>query len=434
METVVYFIITGNYSLWTAAVNPRILPLNNISFNIYLMKIITRKTCRLCGSNKLKSILNLGNLYVSTFVKSRKEKGMRSPLELVLCQNPKCDLLQLKHTAPQELMYSRHYWYESGINNVIVSDLKQIVSQTIKMAKPKKGDVFLDIGANDGTMLGFVPKKYIRVGCEPADNLQAKLRKNADYAIHDFWYKKTYDKLGLPKAKIITAIGMFYDMEDPSQFVRDAARVLADDGLFIAQMMTLKPMILKNDVGNICHEHLEFYSYPSLVYLFEKNGLEIFKVEENGINGGSYRLFARKLKKGSIKYRELKFDYKAFAKRLVENKKKTVEFIKKEVKKGKKVYAYGASTKGNTILQYYGLNSKLIAAAADKDPKKWGKFTVGTLVPIIKEGNARAEKPDYFFVLPWGFIESFKKKEREKGFFKRGGKFIVSIPKFKVIS
>lgn len=420
------------------------------------LNIITRKTCRLCGSNKFKKILNLGNLYVSTFVnpvRGRMPQGarstrllaraasngmktneavMRSPLELVLCGNPECQLLQLKHSAPQEIMYSRHYWYESGINPVIVSDLKEIAGQGIKMAKLKRGDIVLDIGANDGTLLGFIPKKYKRVACEPADNLQAKLKKNTDKVIHDFWFKKNYDKLGLKKAKLIFAIGMFYDCENPSQFVGDVAKALADDGIFITQLMTLKPMIQKNDIGNICHEHLEFYSYHSLVYLFEKNGLEIFKVEENDINGGSYRLFARKYKNGSIKYPEPKFDYRAFAKRLEENKKKTVAFIKKEIAKGKTVYAYGASTKGNTILQYYGLTPKLIKAAADKDQKKWGKFTVGTMVPIITEDQARKEKPDYFFVLPWGFVDMFKKRETE--FFARGGKFIVPAPKFKVIS
>src|SRR3990167_2562353 len=105
--------------------------------------------------------------------------------------------------------------------------------------------------------------------------------------------------------------------------------------------MTLKPMIQKNDLGNLCHEHLEFYSYPSLVYLFEKNGLEIFKVEENSINGGSYRLFARKLRKGSIKYKEPKLDYQLFAKRIELNRKKCLDFIRGEVKKGKSVYGYG---------------------------------------------------------------------------------------------
>ncbi len=391
----------------------------------------TRKTCRLCGGNNLKRVLDIGNIFVSTFLKNPREKALRAPLELVLCENPKCQLLQLKHTAPQEIMYSRHYWYQSAVNPVIVNDLKEIAAASQKLVRMKKGDVVLDIGANDGTLLKFFPKKYIRAGCEPADNLQTKLKKHADKIIHDFWSYETYKKLGIPKAKIITAIGMFYDMEDPNQFIRDSERVLADDGVFIAQLMTLKPMIEKNDVGNICHEHLEFYSYPSLVYLFEKNGLEIFKVEENTINGGSYRLYARKLNKGSIKYPEQKFDYYAFAKRLEENKRKCVDFIKREVKKGNRVYAYGASTKGNTILQYYGLTNKLVAAAADKSPEKWGRVTVGTFVPIISEEQARKENPDYFLILPWAFTDTFVK--REERWLRNGGKFIVPVPAFRII-
>ena len=106
---------------------------------------------------------------------------------------------------------------------------------------------------------------------------------------------------------------------------------MAEDGIFIAQLMTLKPMIEKNDLGNVCHEHLEYYSYPALTYLFEKNGLEIFQVEENSINGGSYRLYARKLKNGSIKYPEPVFDYERFAKNIEDNKKTTVDFIKDAV-------------------------------------------------------------------------------------------------------
>ncbi len=395
------------------------------------MKIITRKTCRLCDGAKLKKILSLGNMYVSDFVPKNYKGGIKAPIELVVCENKSCGLLQLKHTAPQEIMYSRHYWYQSGLSPVIIKDLKEITDVAQKFVKLKKGDVVLDIGANDGTLLGFYPKNLVRVACEPADNLQAKLKKNASKIIHDFWTAKAYQKLKLPKAKIITAIGMFYDMEDPSQFVRDAERVMADDGIFIAQLMTLKPMIEQNDIGNLCHEHLEFYSYPSLVYLFEKNGLEIFKVEENSINGGSYRLFARKLKNGSIKYPEPKFDYHAFAKRLEDNKNKCVAFIKREVAKGKKVYIYGASTKGNTILQYYNLNHKLITAAAEKSPEKWGKYTVGTMVPIVSEEKARAAKPDYFLVLPWAFVNTFVAREKE--WLARGGKFIVPLPKFRVI-
>lgn len=389
----------------------------------------TRKTCRVCGHKPLTPILSLGNHYISTFLTHPKEKTPKAPLELVLCKN--CDLLQLKHTAPQELLYARHYWYWSGLNPVITADLKEIAQVATKMVKPKKGDIVLDIGANDGTLLKFYPKSLIRVGCEPATNLIKHLRRVTPHVIADFWtYKAWKKKFGEKKAKVITAIGMFYDMEDPNQFIRDAAKALDKNGIFIAQLMTLKPMIQKNDLGNLCHEHLEFYSYPPLVYLFEKNGLEIFKVEENSINGGSYRLFARHLKKGSIKYKEPKYDYKAFAKRLETNKKKAVDFIKREVKKGKKVYVYGASTKGNTILQYYGLDYKLIKAAADKDKQKWGKYTVGTLIPIMDEDKARKDA-DYFFVSPWAFFDTFYKRERD--WLKRGGKFIVPLPNFRVV-
>lgn len=395
------------------------------------MEYTTRKTCRLCGSPKLDSVLSLGNLYVSTFVKSRKDKTIKAPLKIVLCK--KCALLQLKHTAPQELMYSRHYWYRSGLNQVIIKDLKEIARITQKLVKLEKGDVVFDIGANDGTLLKYYPKDLFKVGCEPASNLIEELKKVTHNVIDDFWdYNIWQKKFKDKKAKIITAIGMFYDMEDPNQFIRDAARVLDSNGIFVAQLMCLRPMLEKNDVGNICHEHLEFYSFESLKYLFEKNGLEIFKIQENNINGGSYRLFARHYKKGSIDYPEkfTKKDYRDFYKRIEKNKKLCVDFIKKEVKKGKKVYVYGASTKGNTILQYYGLDSKLIKGAADKDLQKLGKYTVGTFIPIISEQEAR-KKADYFLVLPWAFFDTFYKKERQ--WLNNGGKFIVPLPNFRVV-
>ncbi|MBI3631790.1 MAG: methyltransferase domain-containing protein [Candidatus Staskawiczbacteria bacterium] len=396
------------------------------------MNYTTIKTCRVCGSKKLTPIFSLRNLYVSTFVNKLGENIGRAPLELVYCEN--CTLLQLKHTAPQELMYSKHYWYRSGVNPVISKDLKEIAKKAQKIAKPKKGDIILDIGANDGTLLKYYPKNLILVGCEPATNLLSELKKVTKYVIGDFWTNKKWQKImGEKKAKIITAIGMFYDMEDPNQFIGDVARVLSEDGIFIAQLMCLRPMIEKNDVGNICHEHLEFYSYRSLVELFERNGLEIFKVEGNNINGGSYRLFARHIKTGSIDYPEkiTKKDYRDFFKRIENNKKLCVDFVKKEFQKGKKIFVYGASTKGNTILQYYGLDNKLISGAADKSPEKWGKYTVGTHVPICTEQEAR-EKADYFLVLPWAFFDSFYKKETQ--WLKKGGKFIVPIPKFKVVS
>ena len=227
---------------------------------------------------------------------------------------------------------------------------------------------------------------------------------------------------------------MFYDLEEPNLFIKDAADSLAEDGIFIAQLMCLKSMIEKNDLGNICHEHIEFYSLKSLKYLFENNGLEIFKIDENDINGGSYRIYCRKFKNGSIKLQNenvLKM-MKDFVRRVELNKIKTVNFIKKETKKNKKFFLYGASTKGNTVLQYYGLNSSLIKYAAERSPEKWGKYTIGTGIKIISEKQARNLKPDYFFVTPWGFIKEFKK--REKKWLNKGGKFLLPFPKLKIIN
>lgn len=730
-------------------------------------------------------------------------KHMKAPLELVLCED--CSLLQLRHTAPQELLYSKFYWYHSGFTETMKRALREITETVSKMANLKEGDIVLDIGANDGTLLKSYPKGIIKIGCEPADNLINELRQNCDLIIHDFWSYDAYKKLGTGKAKAITAIGMFYDMEDPNQFVADSAKAMAEDGIFVAQLMCLKNMLEKNDVGNICvkpdtiilgdnkpisklakgnyaignggtlveirntisrhfkgdivkikpmyleaievtpehpikivkkewfrhdcmqlktkldnyklewvpakeirradfvvipklihnkfldkidltefnqinsrgyrsglsslpinndtawllglyvaeghiggkvnnpyvcftinkketnllkrisyifktleyktsiisyndrnsievrvvcaalaralpklvgkgainkhvpdfimfspeeikiaflrglfdgdgyikgnkvhfhtssktlalqvqlltaslggmlgisyvkpyprkirsgeviskdswqlrgtskvlgqifgyehkgnenchviyknnyilapvksvnfkkydnlvynietedetylvsnaivhncHEHLEYYSIESLKYLFEKNGLEIFKIEENDVNGGSYRLYARHYNKGSILFDEkfTKEDYEAFFRRIEENKKRCVEFIRQEVKKGKKVYVYGASTKGNTILQYYGLTNELIEGAADKSPEKWNKCTIGTMIPIMSEEEAR-KKADYFLVLPYAFLKEFI--EREKEWREKGGRFIVPLPNFRIV-
>jgi len=403
------------------------------------MKLKTKKVkhCLLCKSKKIKEIFSLGNLFVSNFVKKKDiKKGVKAPLKLFYCST--CSLIQLSHIAPQEIMYKRFYWYRSGVTKTMKLGLKNIFKESLKHGDLIKGDVVLDIGANDGTLLNFYKKKKIvTIGCEPAKNLQKFLKKNCDFTLNNFWSKENLfsvlKKKKLKKPKVITAIGMFYDLEDPNKFIKDATDSLDENGIFISQLMCLKSMIEKNDLGNICHEHIEFYSLKSLKYLFEKNGMEIFKIEENDINGGSYRIYCRKFKNGSIKLPKenvLKL-MKGFVKRVIKNKKLITGFIKKEVKKNKKVFLYGASTKGNTVLQYYGLNNKMIPYAAERSPEKWGKYTIGSGIKIISEKKARELKPDYFLVTPWGFIKEFVK--REKKWLKRGGSFILPFPKFKLI-
>jgi len=394
------------------------------------------KHCLLCKNKKLKKIFSLGNLFVSNFVIKRKiKKGIKAPLTLLHCEN--CSLIQLSHIAPQEIMYKRFYWYKSGITKTMREGLKGIFKDSLKYVKLFKKDLVLDIGANDGTLLKNYRKECLTLGCEPAKNLQKELKKNCHYRIENFWSLKQFHKIslkaGLPKPKIITAIGMFYDLENPNSFIRDAALSLHDDGIFIAQLMCLKSMVAKNDIGNICHEHIEFYSLKSLKYLFEKNGLEIFKIEENDINGGSFRIYCRKYSNGSIKlpYENVSKMMKTFVKRVKMNKKIMTNFLNKKNKEGKKIYLYGASTKGNTLLQYYGINSKLIPFAAERSPDKWKKYTIGTGIKIISEKKARMLNPDFFLITPWAFVKEFKK--REVKWRETGGKFIVPFPKMKII-
>ena len=396
------------------------------------------KKCRLCNSKKLINIHNFGNHYVSNFVTKRNvKKGVKAPLNLVYCKN--CKLLQLEHSAPQEIMYKKFYWYRSGVTNTMKYALKDIFLKVKKMSLLKKGDTILDIGANDGTLLKYFKNDgYTTIGCEPAKNLTNELKKNSNYVIDNFWNYKylsnILNKHKLKKPKVITAIGMFYDLEDPSKFISDAANSLDENGVFIAQLMCLNSMIKKNDLSNICHEHLEFYSYSSLKFLFEKNGFKIMKIEENEINGESYRIFCKKNIKKSIAYREKTSlnDIKKFIKRVKQNKKKCLSFLSKCKVDGKKVFIYGASTKGNTLLQYYGINSKMISFASERSPEKWGKYTIGTGVEIISEEYARKLNPEYFFVMPYAFIKEFV--IREKKWLKKGGKFILPFPNFKVLN
>ena len=403
------------------------------------MKLKSKKVkqCLLCKNKKLRQIFSLGNLFVSNFVNKKDiNNGIRAPLKLLYCKN--CELIQLSHIAPQQVIYKRFYWYRSGITKTMNLALQNIFKESLKYVKLNVNDVVLDIGANDGTLLKFYKKKKIKtIGCEPAKNLQNTLKRNCDHTLNDFWSKEKLNKIllknKLKKPKIITAIGMFYDLENPNKFIQDVSESLDENGIFIAQLMCLKSMIEKNDLGNICHEHIEFYSLKSIKYLFEKNGMEIFKIEENDINGGSYRIYCRKFKNGSIKLpnENVLNLMQGFVNRVKKNKELITRFINKSVQKKKKIYLYGASTKGNTVLQYYGLTNKKIPIAAERSPEKWGKYTIGTGIKIVSEKIARDLKPDYFFVTPWGFIKEFIK--REKRWLKNGGSFILPFPKFKLI-
>lgn len=392
--------------------------------------------CRLCGEILSSTVIEFQDQFVSNFVhQSSIEHGVKVPIDLVICES--CTMVQQVYSAPQEILYSQNYWYRSGVTDTMRQQLSDIVDACFDELQINKDDIMLDIGANDGTMLHYAKEKCLTVGIDPAKNLFSQLKENCDFASNDFWSASAYQALArkhdLGRPKVVTAIGMFYDLEDPMSFVRDIADIMHDDGIFVAQLMTLEPMLEKNDLGNLCHEHLEFYTYSSLVYLFENSGLEIYKVTENNTNGGSYRIFARKYKSGSISYNQ-KIDY-----HLIEEFKARVDKIGSELNalieeintRGETIHVLGASTKGNCILQYFGIDSEKIKFASERSPEKYGLYTIGTGIKILSEEDSRSLKPNYYLILPWAFKDEII--ARESNHVARGGKFILPFPNLKVI-
>jgi len=417
--------------------------------------MITRTTCRVCEGT-LEPILSLGEQFVSNFVTPGEQDGIKAPLDLMLCS--RCKLVQLKHTVPGEHLY-QNYWYRSGTNQTMRNALADIANRGEVLIHLKANDSVLDIGCNDGTLLqSYKTKRVYKIGFDPAQNMAEFSKKFADKIISDYFNVETFhhdSDIRNYRPKIITSIAMFYDLENPNQFVSDIKNVMHSDGLWIIQMSYLPLMLTQNEFGNICHEHLEYYSLHSLEYLLKLHDFEIVDAELNDVNGGSLRVYIRnknadKSVFGDPVYRELAINrvialreeekkyeldkiktYQEFASWIDRIKHDVVDFIKAEVAKGKKVYIYGASTKGNTVLQYFGLDHTMITAAAERNPDKWGKVTVGTHIPILSEEEARAAKPDYFLVLPWHFIEEFKQREHE--FLMSGGRFILPAPHFTLI-
>jgi len=410
--------------------------------------------CRICSNKNLVSILSLGDQFVSNFISNEKEQGISAPLELVLCNssNKGCGLLQLKHSVTPELMY-KQYWYQSGINKSMREALADITNKAQQFVDLKKGDLVLDIGCNDGTLLrSYTQKDLSLVGFDPATNLIQLARKGTTKIINDFFNASAFQKeFGSTKAKIVTSIAMFYDLEDPNTFVSDVKKILDENGVWIIQMSYLHDMLSQNAFDNICHEHLEYYSLFSLENLLKPHKLQVIDVEKNDVNGGSFRIYiAHEKNAAALELRDSKQNvsamreyekkagadekefYNSFANRILEFKAKTIAFIEKEVANNKTVWIYGASTKGNVLLQYYGLDHRLITAAAERNPDKYGKMTIGTHIPIVSEKEAREQKPDYFLLLPWHFLKDFL--ERESDFLKSGGKFIVPLPEPKIIS
>jgi len=403
-----------------------------------------------------KKLFSLGDLYVSDFINVDSD-ARAGKHDMTLVIDERYGAARLEKCTPIHSMFGK-YWYRSGVNTTMKNELKGIVESVQSVHKLNDGDLWLDIACNDGTLLSYVPNNIKKLGIDPAeDSFKEESSKIADEIIQDYFTLESFkrSKFKKKKASVVTCIAMFYDLDEPVDFLKDVSKVMEDNGLFIIQMSYTPLMIKQLAFDNICHEHVYYWGLTSMQKLLNKAGLKVVDAQVNDVNGGSFRLYIKKKKSnitsfGSAPYRDvcnvrveslakweksLKLDKEKiwldFFNRIETLKEQTVNFIKEEKAKGKVICGYGASTKGNTLLQYFGLDNTLIDAIAERSHYKFGLKTIGTNIPIKSEEDVRAMNPDYMLVLPWHFISEFIKRENE--FLSKGGKFIVPCPTFEII-
>lgn len=403
--------------------------------------------CRISKSKNLIPILSLGTQKLTgVFPSSPKEAITEGPLELVWC--PDSGLVQLNHSYDLDQMYGMNYGYRSGLNRSMVDHLTQKIQYLQRLRPLSKGDVVIDIGSNDATTLkAYTAADIIRIGIDPTGKKFREFYTDDIQLIPDFFSADSYHLIAKgKKAKIITSISMFYDLEDPAKFVRDITEVLAPDGIWHFEQSYLPSMLRTTSYDTICHEHIEYYSLSPVVKLLKSCGMKVLDVQMNSINGGSFAVSAchadaplpinhavidwlleqeERMGLNTIK------PFQEFADRVLQHRHSLLSLIRALNTSGKKVFGYGASTKGNVLLQFCGLGPKELPCIAEVNQEKFGKYTPGTNIPIVSEAEAKAKNPDYFLVMPWHFKSNILQREQE--YLQKGGKMIFPLPEIEII-
>ena len=406
------------------------------------------KKCRSCNSENIELVFDLGEqVLTGVFLSEGLDEISSGPVSLVACDD--CRLVQMQYSYPLDEMYNDGYGYQSGLTSYMSQHLKGVLSFATDQITLKKGDHVLDIGCNDGTLLNHYPENlYSLVGIDPVAKKYLDRYPKGAKVVTEFFSKESYFSVASDKAKIVTSISMFYDLDEPVKFAKAIASVLSKDGVWVFEQSYLPAMLRTNSYDTICQEHVEYYSLAAIQHILQQAGMTIIDASQNEVNGGSVRLaaahknsaLASKVSPEASWLIEQEKTHDIFSnqpwidfQKNVDRQKSDLVNLLTELKNaGKTVIGYGASTKGNVILQYCGIGPDLLPLIGDITPSKDGVFTPGTKIPVISMKKAKAMKPDYFLVLPWGFRGDIML--REKATVASGTKFIFPLPFVEIVS
>lgn len=408
---------------------------------------MTISNCRLCGSTDLISVVNLGTQSFTGIFPKNTPDARRLPvglLELVLCN--KCTLVQLSQDFERTIMYGNSYGYRSGLNQSMIDHLHSIFTYITRLCPLSPGDVVLDIGSNDGTLLGFYPNSLTRVGIDPTSEKYSLYYQQDIIRSPSFFSEHVYNSLSVGKSKVITSISMFYDLPNPLEFACHVKQCLHQDGVWLFEQSYLPSMLRTNSYDTICHEHVEYYSLSAVKYLLDKASLKIVDISFNKVNGGSFSVVAAHAGTSSYEtppmvdwllssekelFLHTPTPYREFESRIYKHRDRLTSMIDTIIQSKQSIYGLGASTKGNVLLQFCGLNQDSLPGIGDVNPDKYGCFTPGTLIPIIPEEQVLLRNPEYLLILPWHFRSTFD--DKLKSYIASGGKVIYPLPDIELV-
>ena len=398
--------------------------------------------CRSCASKRVQEFLSLGSVPLANSLLKKEqlnEPEEHYPLNVVYCED--CSLVQITKTVPPEKLFS-HYLYLSSFSETMLKHSEKLANKLTKEFSLTGRSLVVEIASNDGYLLQYYKNQSIPVlGIEPAHNI-AKIAQNKGIdTVNDFFSLELATKLASEGkvADVIHAHNVLAHVPDLNGFVSGIEKLLSPEGVAVIEAPYVQKMIDNIEFDTIYHEHLCYFSLTALKRLFENNNLVISNVEQVDIHGGSLRIYASKkgASIGSAVEELLKDEekrgintvsyYKDFAKKVDKLRESVVGLLNKLKSEGKSIAAYGASAKGSTMMNFFGLDSNHLDFVADRSTVKQGLYTPGNRLPIFSPEEILERMPDYLLLLTWNFADEIL--EQQSKYRELGGKFIVPIPK-----